>query len=56
MAHRLLKNSVAAREYFLVTDAARADLAFDLPVIASGVEEFEDIGQVSVTVYGIRPE
>ncbi len=56
VAHRLLKNSVAAREYILVTSAARADFPLDLPVISSGVEEYEDIGQVEVTVFGIRPQ
>lgn len=56
VAHRLLKNSVAAHEYILVTSAARADFPLDLPVISSGVEEYEDIGQVEVTVFGIRPK
>ncbi len=52
--HRLLKNSVTAHEYILLTDAAKRDIPLDLPVIASGVEEYEDIGRINVTVYGVK--
>lgn len=51
IAHRLLKNSIAAREYILVTESAKRDLTLDLPLLQESTEEIEDIGPVQVTVY-----
>src|SRR5262245_52823895 len=51
IAHRLLKNSVTASEYLLVTESARPDLAFDRPVAFSeGVEEYDEIGEIRTFV------
>lgn len=54
IVHRLLKNSVTAREYILLTDAAKYDIHLDLPIICSGVEEVDGIGTVGVTAFRIR--
>jgi 2-polyprenyl-3-methyl-5-hydroxy-6-metoxy-1,4-benzoquinol methylase/class 3 adenylate cyclase len=51
IAHRLLKNSVAAGEYLLITESARPDLAFDHPVaFTEGVEEYDEIGEIRTFV------
>lgn len=51
IVHRLLKNSIASREYLLLTDEAQRDLSLTLPVIETGVEEIEEIGEMHVTAY-----
>jgi len=52
IVHRLLKNSVAADQYLLLTETARHDLEFAEPIqLARGSENFEDIGNVSTFVY-----
>jgi class 3 adenylate cyclase len=51
IAHRLLKNSIAAREYILATESAKRDLRLDLPLLQESTEEVEDIGPIKVTVY-----
>ena len=52
IVHRLLKNSVAADQYLLLTETARHDLEFAEPIqLAGGSEHFEDIGKVSTFVY-----
>lgn len=51
IVHRLLKNSLASREYLLLTEAAQRNLPLDLPVIETLVEDVEDIGPVRVTAY-----
>ncbi|MFO1501752.1 MAG: DUF2652 domain-containing protein [Verrucomicrobiota bacterium] len=50
--HRLLKNSVQADQYLLLTDAARADLDFaeELPLSAS-TETYDEIGRIKTYVY-----
>jgi hypothetical protein len=53
VAHRLLKNSVAAHEYILVTEAASRDVALDLPIIGAGAEEYGDVGTVNLTAYSV---
>jgi len=51
IAHRLLKNSIAAHEYILLTESAKRDLALDLPFPQESTEKIEDIGPIKVTVY-----
>ena len=49
--HRLLKNSVDADEYLLVTESAYQDLNFaDFPVV-EGEETYDDIGTIKTYVY-----
>jgi hypothetical protein len=52
MVHRLLKNSVPADEYILMTEAAYRDLHFpiDIPV-TPGSETYDDLGQIKTYVY-----
>ena len=52
IVHRLLKNSVNAEQYLLLTEAARQDL--ELPAamqLAEGVETYENLGQIKTLVY-----
>lgn len=50
--HRLLKNSVIASEYVLMTEPARQDLAVPENVeIEEGEEEYEEIGRIKTYVY-----
>ncbi len=52
IVHRLLKNSLSANQYLLLTEAAQGDI--DLPAAARlepGVETYDDIGRVNVRVY-----
>jgi len=52
IVHRLLKNSVNADQYLLLTGAARHDL--DLPgtiSLVEGAETYSDIGRVNTLVY-----
>ena len=52
IVHRLLKNSVAADQYLLLTEAARRDLEFAEPIpLTDGSEIYEDIGRVNTLVY-----
>jgi Protein of unknown function (DUF2652) len=52
IVHRLLKNSVAADQYLLLTEAARHDVEFSGQIqLSSGVETYDDIGQVKTLVY-----
>ena len=51
IAHRLLKNSIAAREYILLTESAKRDLRLDLPLLQESTEGVEDIGPIRVTAY-----
>ncbi len=52
IAHRLLKNSVPANQYLLITEPARHDIEFsyELPLTASR-EDYEDIGKVETFVF-----
>ncbi len=50
--HRLLKNSVKANQYLLLTDAARRDIEFVEPLpLSESVETYEDIGRIPTFVY-----
>jgi Protein of unknown function (DUF2652) len=52
IVHRLLKNSVNADQYLLMSDAARRDLDFSLDLkLVPGVENYSDIGPVNTLVY-----
>jgi hypothetical protein len=52
IVHRLLKNSVTAGQYLLLTEAARQDLEFPVTVLlAESAETYEDIGRVNTVVY-----
>jgi hypothetical protein len=52
IAHRLLKNSVNADQYLLLTEAARHDLEFPEAIrLAESAETYEDIGRVNTLVY-----
>ncbi len=52
LVHRLLKNSVAAREYLLLTDTAREFVTLPAGLPATPVTEtYEDVGPVRVSVY-----
>lgn len=45
--HRLLKNSVVGNDYVLLTESALRDVAVPLDLaLESGVEEYEDIGEI----------
>lgn len=52
IVHRLLKNSVNADQYLLMSDAARRDLDFsqDLQLVP-GWETYDDIGPVNTLIY-----
>jgi hypothetical protein len=52
IVHRLLKNSVKADQYLLLTEAARADVEFpeQIPLHAYR-EDYDDIGPVKTMVY-----
>ena len=53
IVHRLLKNSVAAKQYILMTAAAYQgglQAAVDFPV-TPGAETYEEIGQIKTFVY-----
>lgn len=51
IAHRLLKNSVKAEQYLLVTEAARADLEFpgEISFVAHS-ETYQDLGRINAHV------
>ena len=50
--HRLLKNSITADQYLLLTEAAQQDLEFagQIPLV-SGSETYDDIGRIRTLVY-----
>jgi hypothetical protein len=52
IVHRLLKNSIAADQYLLLTEAARHDLEFgkQIPMV-NGSETYDDIGPINTMVY-----
>ena len=52
IVHRLLKNSIAAEQYLLLTEAARNDLEFAEPIhLANGSETYDEIGLVNTLLY-----
>ena len=52
LVHRLLKNSVHAEQYLLLTEAAREDLEFSEGIqLDDGAEEYEDFGPVKTLIY-----
>ena len=52
IVHRLLKNSVGADQYLLLTDAAARDLVFDGSVaLTRGTETYDDIGRINTLIY-----
>lgn len=52
IVHRLLKNSVNAEQYLLLTEAARDDLALPEALqLAESAETYPDIGRVNTLVY-----
>jgi hypothetical protein len=52
LVHRLLKNSVAADQYLLLTESAHRDLDFaDTLSFAEATETYEDIGLVRTRVH-----
>jgi hypothetical protein len=52
IAHRLLKNSVTAGQYLLLTEAARRDLEFSRELhFVESAENYADIGLVNTLVY-----
>jgi len=52
LVHRLLKNSVPATQYLLITEAARRELEFpDTITFKSGFENYENFGQIQTAVH-----
>lgn len=52
IVHRLLKNSVMARQYILLTTAAHQDLEFPKTIhFQPGVEEYDDVGLIETWLY-----
>jgi len=52
IVHRLLKNSIAADQYLLLTEAARHDLEFGEKIpLVNGSETYDDIGRINTLVY-----
>jgi hypothetical protein len=52
IVHRLLKNSVEAGQYLLLTEAARSDLEFPEQIqLNRGSESYEDLGQINTLVF-----
>ena len=52
IVHRLLKNSVKAEEYLLLTEAAAKELQFpEMIAFKASVESYEDIGKVKTAVH-----
>ncbi|NEO86345.1 MAG: DUF2652 domain-containing protein [Spirulina sp. SIO3F2] len=52
IVHRLLKNSVAARQYILLTAAAAQDLQFPETVqFQRGIETYDDLGAIETWLY-----
>lgn len=52
VVHRLLKNSITADQYLLLTEAAQHDLEFVERIsLTSGSETYNDIGRINTGVY-----
>ena len=52
IVHRLLKNSVVADQYLLLTEAARHDLEFSVDIhLSNSAETYDDIGRIKTLVY-----
>ena len=52
IVHRLLKNSVAASEYILMTEAAYQDVQFPVEIpVTPGEESYDDIGKIKTYIY-----
>jgi hypothetical protein len=52
IVHRLLKNSVQADQYLLMTEAAREDVQLpESALLTVGSEQYENIGRIGVAVY-----
>jgi hypothetical protein len=52
IVHRLLKNSVAADQYLLLTEAARQDVEFSKPInLTRDRENYDDIGTINTLVF-----
>ncbi|MDR3456271.1 MAG: DUF2652 domain-containing protein [Verrucomicrobiae bacterium] len=52
IVHRLLKNSVQAEQYLLITEAARRELEFPESIVfKSGSETYDDIGVIQTAVH-----
>jgi hypothetical protein len=52
IVHRLLKNSISADQYLLLTETARNDLEFPEPIpLTRSAETYGDIGSLSTLVY-----
>jgi hypothetical protein len=52
IVHRLLKNSVPAHEYILLTESAYRDIMFPEQIaVTEGVEQYEAIGRVKTYTY-----
>ena len=52
IVHRLLKNSVQASQYLLITEAARLELEFPETLkFKSGSETYEDLGRIQTAVH-----
>lgn len=52
IVHRLLKNSVAASEYILMTKAAYQDVQFPVEIpVTPGEESYDDIGKIKTYIY-----
>ncbi|HEY1664041.1 MAG TPA: DUF2652 domain-containing protein [Verrucomicrobiae bacterium] len=52
IVHRLLKNSVRADQYLLLTDVAGQDLEFAAQVpLVEGAETYDDIGRINTLVF-----
>jgi len=49
--HRLLKNSVEADEYFLMTESAFNDFNIDINEVQPGQETYDDIGTIKTYIY-----
>jgi hypothetical protein len=52
IVHRLLKNSVAADQYLLMTETAQQDVEMPAPArLVKSSESYEDIGRIATAVY-----
>jgi hypothetical protein len=58
LVHRLLKNSVNAEQYLLLTETARRDVEFPEQIhLSDGAEDYEDLGPIKTLIYlpGAQP-
>jgi Protein of unknown function (DUF2652) len=52
IVHRLMKNSVPASEYILMTEAAYRDVQFPMEIpVTPGLESYDDIGKINTYVF-----